>query len=96
MPSPGPGVEQRRTAAPPAERACKLCRRASSLRANPYYGAGLAVHEWMYVCPGCGWMEMVHVEAPVVTADRAAEPFSLGRWLSTVVHRRAPSGTTRG
>jgi hypothetical protein len=44
-------------------RSCQLCRLPLLLRPNPYYGTGLAVHEWMYVCPDRGWVEFLKEDA---------------------------------
>jgi hypothetical protein len=44
-------------------RSCQLCRLPLLLRPNPYYGTGLAVHEWMYMCPDCGWVEFLKEDA---------------------------------
>ncbi|WP_285114970.1 hypothetical protein [Leifsonia sp. fls2-241-R2A-40a] len=37
------------------EASCPQCRSAARLVANPYYGAGLAVHRDLLVCQDCGY-----------------------------------------
>jgi hypothetical protein len=68
-------------------RSCQLCRLPLLLRPNPYYGTGLAVHEWMYMCPDCGWVEFLkedaapHDEAPPTTAPGSPRA---RRWVTAL------------
>lgn len=56
----------------PLARICDVCRRPLYLRANPYYGVGLAVHEWMYMCNECGWTQFLSEDKPA--SESAPEP----------------------
>ncbi|PZE96064.1 hypothetical protein [Curtobacterium sp. MCBD17_008] len=69
---------------------CPRCSRPLRVARNQYYGVGLAVHEWLHVCPNCPWFAFAPsptVEA-VVAGDRR-----LPRWVALLQrhgrHRRA-------
>lgn len=70
---------------------CPRCSRPLRVTRNQYYGVGLAVHEWLHVCPGCPWFAF----APSPTAEAVvAGDRRLPRWVALLQrhgrHRRSP------
>jgi hypothetical protein len=54
------------------ETTCPQCRGAARLIANPYYGAGLAVHRDLLVCEDCGFSGFAENES--VQGEEAVAP----------------------
>jgi hypothetical protein len=58
---------------------CPRCSRPLRVARNQYYGIGLAVHEWLHVCPVCPWFAF----APSPTAEAVvAGDRRLPRWVA--------------
>jgi hypothetical protein len=58
---------------------CPRCSRVLRVIRNEYFGVGLAVHEWLHVCPGCTWFAFAPCEdvEAVVSGGRR-----LPRWVA--------------
>jgi len=63
-----------------AQLTCPKCTRPLQVARNQYYGVGLAVHEWLHVCPGCPWFAFApSSSAPAVVSG---EQRHLPRWAA--------------
>jgi hypothetical protein len=74
-----------------AQPSCPRCSRALRVTRNEYFGVGLAVHEWLQVCPGCPWFAF----APSTTAEAVVSgDRRLPRWVALFQrhgrYRRSP------
>ncbi len=72
---------------------CPRCRARMRVRPNPYYGVGLAVHNYLSTCPRCGLVEFLprvprHAEsAPAVAPVSKASPASFAQRVLALAAR---------
>ncbi|NII42465.1 hypothetical protein E9228_003134 [Curtobacterium flaccumfaciens] len=80
-----PVVDVTRTTTPALGRdgvqlSCPRCSRPLRVARNQYYGVGLAVHEWLHVCPVCPWFAFA--PSPTAAAVVSGEQRALPRWAA--------------